>query len=152
MGVVLIAGLLSLVVWGPGSPANRAHAHTVAVTQELDGLSPFEILDQASEARVDLNGCSIYQTTLRIGSPISLSESISTFSDAAQKNGWIRLPGNYAGMIYYFHRVPGEILALYTENIGPREWLQPSSTGAYESFLYLVVASGFNYWGPCKSF
>lgn len=146
-----MGGLLFLFVWGPWSPANRARAHTLAVTQELYDTSPFEILDQATEADVALNGCSMYQTTLRMGSPLSLEESISPFIDTVEKNGWTQMPGDYAGLIYFFERAPGEVLVLYTENIGPREWLQPPLTGTYSSFLYVVVASGSNYVGACDS-
>jgi len=152
LALVIILGSLYLVIGGPWAPANRARAHTLEVTQEIYKNSPFDILDQVSEARVNQDGCSTYQTTFRIGSPLALAESIPAFKDSVQKNGWTLLPDNYADIIFYFHRADGEALVIYTENIGPREWLQPPVKGTYTAFLYVVVASGFNYFGPCKNF
>jgi hypothetical protein len=150
--LALLAGAVFLFIWGSGSPASRARAHTLAATQELSPLPPFTILDQEAEESVALNGCSVNKITLRIGSPVSLSESVALFRDAAQKIGWTRQSDNYAGILYYFDRGPGEVLALYRENIGPREWLQPPDTGNYASFLYVVVASGNRYLTTCDSF
>lgn len=139
-------------MWGPWSPANRARALTSAATQELYSMPAFTILDQVAEEHVDLNGCTINQSTLRIGSPVSLSESVALFTETVQEDGWTRQPDNYAGILYYFQRKSGEVLVLYTENIGPREWLQPPQTGSYSSYLYVVVASGMKQFATCPSF
>ncbi len=152
LALVLLTGSLYRTVGDAWSPAQRALTQTDAVTQELYKTSPFDILDQASEARINLDGCSTYQTTLRIGSPLSLSESVPAPGNAIQKSGRTLLSDNYAPIIFYYHRAAGEVLAIYTENIGPREWLQPPATGTYSSFLYVVISSGFNYVGPCKHF
>lgn len=151
-GIALIGCLLFQFVWGPWSPASRARSHTLAATQELYHMLPFTIVDQVSEERVGQNGCWTNQNTLRIGSSVPLTESISLFTSAVQKIGWTRQPDDYAGLIYYFKRAPGEVLALYTENIGPREWLQKSNTDNYSALLYVVVASGTSYTGFCNHF
>jgi len=153
LGIALMGTLLFLFGWGPWSPANRARSHTLAATQELYHVSPFTILDQVSEERVDRNGCRINLITLRIGSPVSLKESVALFTNAVQKIGWIQQPDDYAGLIYFFKRASGEILVLNTLNIGPREWLQPPDTTAnYSAELYVQIASGTTYTGFCDHF
>lgn len=153
VSIVLIGALLLLFGWGPWSPTNRARSHTLAATQQLYQVSPFTILDQVSEEYIDQNGCRINLITLRIGSPVSLTESVALFTNAIQKIGWIQQPDDYAGLIYYFKRTPGEILVLNTLNIGPREWLQPpDSTTNYSAELYVQIASGATYTGFCDHF
>jgi hypothetical protein len=152
LAVFLISGSLFLVVWGPWSPANRAHAHTLAITQELYRTLPFDILDQVSEARININldNCATDQTILRIGSPLSISESLPSIIDAVKKNGWTLSSDNYGGVIFFYQRATGEVLAVYTENVFPSEWFQPPATGKYTSVLYVLIASGFHYFGPCE--
>jgi hypothetical protein len=154
IGIVLIGGLLFLFVWGPWSPEQRARSRTLAstqeLTQELHEILPFTMIDQVSEGYVSVNDCRISLVTLRIGSSLSLTESVSLFTNTVRKIGWTLQPEDYAGVIYYFERSPNEVLAVYTENIGPREWLQPPDSGSYVSFLYVQVASGATYVGLCE--
>jgi hypothetical protein len=147
LGIALIGGLLFLFVWGPWSPANRARAQAMAASQELYQLSPFTILNQVSEEWVDLNGCRINLIALNIGSPVPLTESVSLFTNAVQKIGWIRQPDEHPGSVSYFKRAPGEALVLFSENIG-----KPADTGNYAARLYVQVWSGTTYTGFCDNF
>jgi hypothetical protein len=145
-GIALIGGLLFQFVRGPWSPANRARAQAMAATQELHQLSPFTIVDQVSEEWVDLNGCRINLIALTIGSPVSLTESVSLFTNAVQKIGWIRQPDGYAGLVYHFKRAPGEALVLFI-NSG-----NITHTDKYPALLYVQVWSGTTYTGFCDTF
>jgi hypothetical protein len=154
VGIVLIGGLFFLFVWGAWSPEQRARSRTLTSTQELYEALPFTIIDQVSEEYVNVDAnvdaCRISLVTLRVGSSLSLTESISLFTSTVQKIGWTLQPEDYAGVIYYFECGPNEVLAVYTENIGPREWLQPPDSGNHVSFLYVQVASGATYAGLCE--
>jgi hypothetical protein len=150
IGIVLIGVLLFLFVWGPWSPEQRARSRTLASTQELHEILPFTIIDQVSKEYVNVYDCRVNHVTLRIGSSLSLTESVSLFTNTVRKIGWTLQPEDYAGVIYYFERSPNEVLAVYTENIGPREWLQPPDSGNHVSFLYVQVASGATYVGLCE--
>jgi hypothetical protein len=151
--VALIGGFLIFYALDLFSPANRTRKQTLANTQEIHQLSTFTILDQLSEESVNLDGCYINQETLRIGSTISMEESVPLFINSVEEFGWNRLPVNTAPYIYYFEREAGEILVLYTEKYGPYEWLKHhTDTTTYSAYLYVVIANGATYSGPCGHF
>lgn len=152
IGIALIGGLIAVIVIGPASPASRASSHTLTMAQELTNISPFIIIDQQTESKVDINGCYINTIIFRIGSPVSLSDSTSLFIEKVRNIGWKQQSGNFGSTIYYFQRNSGELLVLYTENYGIQPWKGQSDLSSYSSILYVVVATGNTYFKPCTHF